>query len=156
MHDDARVATETDCPQILAWDDELLAIADNPAAALSRAVAVGKVDGPLAGLRALDRLDTRLRGQHRLDAVRAYLHEQAGHLDTAAEHYALAVGGRQQHRRTQPPRQTGGQAPLPVIVLCAIGYRNDARLGSQRRALHRVGHPVGCSSLPASEDDEAT
>jgi predicted RNA polymerase sigma factor len=25
--------------------------------------------------------------------VRAYLHEQAGHLDTAAEHYALAVAG---------------------------------------------------------------
>jgi predicted RNA polymerase sigma factor len=27
----------------------------------------------------------------RLDAVRAHLHEKAGHLDTAAEHYARAA-----------------------------------------------------------------
>lgn len=33
-------------------------------------------------------LDARLPGHHRLDAVRAHLHERAGHLDTAAEHYA--------------------------------------------------------------------
>jgi predicted RNA polymerase sigma factor len=90
LHDDARTAAETDWPQILAWHDELVALTDNPAAAMSRAVAVGEVDGPLAGLRAIDGLD-RLPGHHRLDAVRAHLHERAGHLDTAAEHYARAA-----------------------------------------------------------------
>jgi RNA polymerase sigma factor (sigma-70 family) len=91
LHDDARTAAETDWPQILAWYDELVALTDNPAAAMSRAVAVGEVDGPLAGLRAIDGLDARLPGHHRLDAVRAHLHERAGHLDTAAEHYARAA-----------------------------------------------------------------
>ena len=91
LHDDARSADETDWPQILSWYDELLALRDNPAVALSRAVAVGQVDGPLAGLRALDGLDERLGGQHRLPAVRAYLHERADNLDIAAEQYALAA-----------------------------------------------------------------
>ena len=91
LHDDAATADETDWPQILAWYDELVALTDNPAAALSRAVAVGEVDGPLAGLRATDGLDARLGEHHRLDAVRAHLHERAGNLDAAAEHYALAA-----------------------------------------------------------------
>ena len=50
LHDDAASAEETDWPQILAWYDELVALTDNPLAALSRAVVVGEVDGPLAGL----------------------------------------------------------------------------------------------------------
>jgi RNA polymerase sigma factor (sigma-70 family) len=91
LHDDARTVEETDWPQILAWYDELVALTDNPAAALSRAVAVGAVDGPLAGLRATDGLDARLAGHHRLDAVRGHLHEQAGNLQLAAEHYARAA-----------------------------------------------------------------
>jgi predicted RNA polymerase sigma factor len=91
LHDDAATAAETDWPQILAWYDELVALSDNPVAALSRAVALGEVDGPLAGLRALDTLDARLPGHHRLDAVRARLHERAGHLDLATEHYARAA-----------------------------------------------------------------
>jgi RNA polymerase sigma factor (sigma-70 family) len=91
LHDDARAAEETDWPQILAWYDELLALTDNPLAALSRAVTVGEVDGPLAGLSAVDDLAARLGDHHRVDAVRAYLHERAGHLDLAAEHYTRAA-----------------------------------------------------------------
>jgi RNA polymerase sigma factor (sigma-70 family) len=91
LHDDARTAEETDWPQILAWYDELLELTDNPVAALSRAVAVGEVDGPLAGLNAVEDLAMRLGDHHRLDAVRAYLHERAGHLDVAAEHYTRAA-----------------------------------------------------------------
>ncbi|HEU5266054.1 MAG TPA: DUF6596 domain-containing protein [Jatrophihabitans sp.] len=91
LHDDARTAAETDWPQILSWYDELTALTGNPAALLSRAVAVGEVDGPLAGLRATDGLDERLPGHHRLDAVRGHLHERAGHHDLAAEHYARAA-----------------------------------------------------------------
>jgi len=91
LHDDARTAEETDWPQILAWYDELLELTGNPVAALSRAVAVGEVDGPRAGLSAVEELATRLGDHHRLDAVRARLHERAGHLDVAAELYARAA-----------------------------------------------------------------
>ncbi len=91
LHDDAPTANETDWPQILAWYDELVALTGNPAAVLSRAIAVGEVDGPLAGLLATDGLDDRLPGYHRLDAVRAHLHERAGHFAYAAELYARAA-----------------------------------------------------------------
>jgi RNA polymerase sigma factor (sigma-70 family) len=93
LHDDAASADETDWPQILQWYDELVVLTGNPAAALSRAVAVGQVDGPLAGLRALDGLDERLPDHHRLDAVRAHLHERAGNVELAIEHYARAAAG---------------------------------------------------------------
>ena len=91
LHDDAPRVEETDWPQILAWYDELLTLGDNPAAELSRAIAVGQVDGPLAGLRATDGLDGRLGDTYRLDAVRAHLHERAGDRRTAAELFARAA-----------------------------------------------------------------
>jgi RNA polymerase sigma factor (sigma-70 family) len=91
LHDDAATAKETDWPQILAWYDELVALTDNPLAALNRAVAVGAADGPLAGLRALDGLDDALGEHHRLHAVRAHLLESAGDRDRAAELYLLAA-----------------------------------------------------------------
>jgi RNA polymerase sigma factor (sigma-70 family) len=91
LHDDAASAEETDWPQILAWYDELVALTDNPLAALSRAVAVGEVDGPLAGLRALDGLDDALGEHHRLHAVRAHLLERAGDHDRAVELYLRAA-----------------------------------------------------------------
>jgi len=91
LHDDARTAEETDWSQILAWYDELLELTGNPVAALSRAVAVGEVDGPFAGLSAVEDVAARLGDHHRLDAVRAHLHERAGNLDTAAEHYTRAA-----------------------------------------------------------------
>jgi predicted RNA polymerase sigma factor len=91
LHDDARTAAETDWAQILAWYDELLELTGNPVAALSRAVAVGEVNGPLAGLSAVEELAPRLGDHHRLDAVRARLHERAGHRDIAAEHYRRAA-----------------------------------------------------------------
>jgi RNA polymerase sigma factor (sigma-70 family) len=91
LHDDAPTAAQTDWQQILAWYDELVELTGNPAASLSRAVAIGEVDGPLAGLRATEGLDARLPGHHRLEAVRAYLHERAGHPDIAAEHFVRAA-----------------------------------------------------------------
>ena len=94
LHDDAPCAGETDWPQILDWYDELVALTGNPLAELSRAVAVGAVDGPRAGLRAVDAVAARLPDEHhRLDAVRAHLHAQAGELDAAREHYARAADG---------------------------------------------------------------
>ena len=91
LHDDAATADQTDWPQILEWYDELVELTGNPLAELSRAVAVGEVDGPLAGLRAVDKIEPRLNNYHRLHAVRAHLHERAGDGARAAELFALAA-----------------------------------------------------------------
>ncbi|MGN6472619.1 MAG: RNA polymerase sigma factor [Mycobacteriales bacterium] len=91
LHDDAATAAETDWPQILEWYDELVALTHNPVAELSRAVAVGEVDGPAAGLRALEGIEERLTDYHRLDAVRAHLHERAGNADEAAALFRKAA-----------------------------------------------------------------
>ncbi|MFG3340351.1 RNA polymerase sigma factor [Glycomyces sp. NPDC048151] len=89
LHDDAATADETDWPQILEWYDELDRITPgSPVVALNRAVAVGHVDGPLAGLRLVEALDP---GLPRRDAVAAYLHERAGNLKEAARLYKAAA-----------------------------------------------------------------
>jgi RNA polymerase sigma factor (sigma-70 family) len=96
LHDDAASAEETDWPQILAWYDDLVALTDDPvrhdpAAVLGRAVAVGRVFGPAAGLRETDRLREVLGDRHRWHAVRGHLHELAGDLPAAATAYAEAA-----------------------------------------------------------------
>jgi RNA polymerase sigma factor (sigma-70 family) len=96
LHDDAASAEDTDWPQILAWYDDLVALTDdpvhqNPAAVLGRAVAVGHVLGPTAGLRETDRLRDVLGDRHRWHAVRGHLHELAGDLPAAATAYVEAA-----------------------------------------------------------------
>src|SRR6185503_17152324 len=96
LHDDAASAAETDWPQILAWYDDLVALADDevredPAAVLGRAVAVGHVLGPSAGLLETDRLREVLGDRHRWHAVRGHLHELDGDLPAAATAYAEAA-----------------------------------------------------------------
>jgi RNA polymerase sigma factor (sigma-70 family) len=100
LHDDATTADETDWPQILAWYDDLVCLSDDPvrrdpAAVLARAVAVGHVIGPAAGLGETDRLREVLGDRHRWHAVRGYLHELAGDRAAAAGAYAEAA-----HRAT--------------------------------------------------------
>ncbi|HVE67526.1 MAG TPA: DUF6596 domain-containing protein, partial [Solirubrobacteraceae bacterium] len=96
LHDDAASADETDWPQILAWYDDLVALADDPvrqdpAAVLGRAVAVGHVLDPAAGLRETDRLREVLGERHRWHAVRGHLHELDGDLPAAATAYVEAA-----------------------------------------------------------------
>ena len=96
LHDDAADAEETDWPQILAWYDDLVALTEDPvrqdpAAVLGRAVAVGHVEGPAAGLRETDRLREVLGERHRWHAVRGHLHELAGDVPAAATAYAEAA-----------------------------------------------------------------
>jgi predicted RNA polymerase sigma factor len=88
LHADAQTAEETDWPQVLEWYDELLRLTDSPVVALNRAVALGEVDGPLAGLRTVERLPADLP---RRDAVLAHLHERAGDLTDAQRLYAAAA-----------------------------------------------------------------
>ncbi|PUB26176.1 RNA polymerase ECF family sigma subunit [Promicromonospora sp. AC04] len=88
LHDDAPTADETDWPQILEWYDELTRLTDSPVVALNRAVAVGQVDGPRAGLAALGDVDP---GLARWDAVAAHLHERADDVDEAIHRYTAAA-----------------------------------------------------------------
>ena len=96
LHDDAASAEETDWPQILAWYDDLVALSDHPvrqdpAAVLGRAVAVGHVLGPGAGLLETDRLREVLGDRHRWHAVRGHLHELDGDPTAAATAYVEAA-----------------------------------------------------------------
>jgi predicted RNA polymerase sigma factor len=69
-------------------------MSDNPMVMLNHAIAVAMVHGPPAGLKLLDALDAdgRLRGHHRLDAVRAHLLEMSGDRQAAIVHYRMAAG----------------------------------------------------------------
>jgi predicted RNA polymerase sigma factor len=92
VHDEAARAEDTDWPQILALYGLLKRMSDNPMVTLNHAIASAMVHGPRAGLELLKGLDVdgRLRGHHRLDAVRAHLLEMAGDHDAAIAHYRAA------------------------------------------------------------------
>jgi RNA polymerase sigma factor (sigma-70 family) len=100
VHDQARHADDTDWPQILALYGLLEQMTGNPVVTLNMAVAAAMADGPEAGLALLDRVDERLAGHYRLDAVRAHLLEMAGDKEGALAHYRAAAG-----RTTSLPEQ---------------------------------------------------
>lgn len=93
VHDEAATMADTDWPQILALFDLLESLAPNPFTALNRAVAVGMVQGPQAGLRVLAEVagDKRMGRHHRLLATRAHLRELAGEIPAAAADYLEAA-----------------------------------------------------------------
>jgi RNA polymerase sigma factor (sigma-70 family) len=93
LHDEAARAEDTDWPQILALYSLLKRMADNPMVALNHAIATAMVHGPAAGLELLQALDEdgRLKGHHRLDAVRGHLLELAGDRQAAVQHYRTAA-----------------------------------------------------------------
>jgi predicted RNA polymerase sigma factor len=84
---------DTDWPQILSLYDLLEVLAPTPFTTLNRAVAVGMVYGPQAGLQVLTELaeDKRMARQHRLLATRAHLEEMAGDRPAAAADYLEAA-----------------------------------------------------------------
>ncbi len=93
LHDEAPTAQDTDWPQILALYEVLAQVAPGPVVTLSHAVALAMVHGPKAGLALLGTLDTddRMVQNHRLEAVRAHLLEQAGDPAAARECYLRAA-----------------------------------------------------------------
>lgn len=93
VHDEAERAEDTDWLQILGLYNLLQTLAPSPVVTLNRAVSVGMVDGPRAGLAELERLagDERIAGHHRLEAVRAHLLELAGEREAAREAYRTAA-----------------------------------------------------------------
>ncbi|MGY1773341.1 RNA polymerase sigma factor [Blastococcus sp. SYSU D00813] len=93
VHADAATAADTDWRQVVVLYDHLMALTPSPVVALNRAVAVAEVDGPAAGLAALEAVD--LPRSHLLPAVRADLLRRLGRPDEAAAAYdaALALVG---------------------------------------------------------------
>ncbi len=91
LHDEAPSADETDWPQIRALYALLERMTGSPMVSLNLAVAVAMVEGPEAGLVRVAHLDAALAGNHRLDAVRAHLHEKAGNAAAARAGYRVAA-----------------------------------------------------------------
>ena len=93
VHDEAPSMEATDWPQIVALYGVLLQVLSNPVVELNHAVAVGMAQGPQAGLRLIDKLETdaRLAQDYRLHAVRAHLQEMAGDRLRARDSYVVAA-----------------------------------------------------------------
>lgn len=90
-HVRAVTAEATNWSAIAACYFDLDVLTGSPVVRLNRAVAVAEVNGPRAGLKILDGLDTMLGGSHRLFAVRAELAHRAGDLALAHASFATAL-----------------------------------------------------------------
>jgi RNA polymerase sigma factor (sigma-70 family) len=94
-HAAARSFEETDWRLILFYYNELVSRYPSPVAELNRAVAIAMVEGPRAGIAALDGILPAggLRSYHLLPATYADLYERAGEGPTAAAFYRRALAG---------------------------------------------------------------
>ncbi len=88
VHSDAAQPANTDWRQILALYGQLLAMEPTPVVALNRAVALAEVDGPAAGLAAVDVLE--LGHYYLFHAVRADLLRRLGRNTEAVAAYRAA------------------------------------------------------------------
>jgi RNA polymerase sigma factor (sigma-70 family) len=100
VHDEAASTEATDWIEILGLYDLLARLAPGPMVTLGRIVALAMVEGPTAGLVALDRAEARddadaaaapLTEHHRTWAVRAHLLERAGETGAASLAFAEAA-----------------------------------------------------------------
>jgi RNA polymerase sigma-70 factor (ECF subfamily) len=93
VHAEAPTAADTDWRQVLGLYDLLLAVWPSPVVALNRAVAVAMVDGPEAGLAALEPIggDRHLAAYPYLAATRADLLRRLGRAGEAALAYRAAI-----------------------------------------------------------------
>jgi RNA polymerase sigma-70 factor (ECF subfamily) len=93
VHDEAPTAEDTDWPQILGLYEVLMRVAPSPVVALNRAVAVGQVAGPDAGLAAVDALagDPSLAAYRYLHSTRADFLRRLGRWADAASAYEHAL-----------------------------------------------------------------
>jgi RNA polymerase sigma-70 factor (ECF subfamily) len=89
VHADAATAADTDWRQIVQLYDQLMMVAPTPVVALNRAIAVAEVDGPDAGLAAIDGLDLDTYPPFHIS--RAELLVRAGRPDDALLAYDRAL-----------------------------------------------------------------
>ncbi len=83
----------TDWPHILELYDRLIEFDDSPVAALNRAVAVAEVQGPQAGIEAVDAIRNlqSLESYYLLHAVRGEFEARLKHPEAAAAHFRRAM-----------------------------------------------------------------
>lgn len=88
----AKSYAETDWPTILRLYDALLTIHRSPVYVLNRAIVVAQIEGPRAGIRALDQAsqDAFLRYYHLFDATLGELYRRAGDFEQARQHLEAA------------------------------------------------------------------
>jgi len=93
VHCRATRAADTDWKQIVRLYDLLQQLMNSPVVSLNRAVAVAMADGPEAGLRILDQLESggELNDYHLFHAARADLLRRRGSRDDAARSYKRAL-----------------------------------------------------------------
>jgi RNA polymerase sigma-70 factor (ECF subfamily) len=91
-HCTARNYAETDWPAILRLYDALLTIHPSPVYQLNRAIVVAQIEGPQAGIQALEaaRADSALRHYHLFDATLGELSRRAGDFKRAHRHFEAA------------------------------------------------------------------
>ncbi len=98
-HCRARTYAETDWPAILRLYDALLRLHPSPIYRLNRAIVVAEIDGPHAGIRALEEAgrDETMRHYHLFDAALGELYRRAGDFAQARHHLEAAK------KKTQSP-----------------------------------------------------
>jgi RNA polymerase sigma-70 factor (ECF subfamily) len=89
VHSAAPTTQDTNWRAVLALYDQLYALTPNPVVALNRAVVVAEIDGPAAGLAAIEDLD--LGAYHLFHATRADLLRRLGRTAEASAAYAEAL-----------------------------------------------------------------
>jgi predicted RNA polymerase sigma factor len=107
-HAEAGTWRETDWPQILLLYDALAAHLPTPVVALHRAIALGRVLGPVAALAELDALSGTLGSYHLFHATRAQLLRELGRPGEArrADERALGLTGNPAERALLEQRIT--------------------------------------------------
>jgi RNA polymerase sigma-70 factor (ECF subfamily) len=91
-HCSAASYAETDWPAILRLYDALLTLQRSPVYLLNRAIVIAQIEGPLAGIRALDEAgrDDSLRHYHLYEATLGELYRRAGDPERARRYFELA------------------------------------------------------------------
>jgi RNA polymerase sigma-70 factor (ECF subfamily) len=91
-HCTAKSYAETDWPAILRLYDALLTIQRSPVYLLNRAIVVAEIEGPLAGIHALNEAgqDPALRHYHLFDATLGEFYRRAGDLARARQYLETA------------------------------------------------------------------
>ena len=93
IHATAKSDLDTDWAGIAALYEQLYLLEPTPIVALNRAIARSRSEGPLAGIRALEEIESHpaLRHYHLFSAVGAELWKQIGDLRRAADAYRSAL-----------------------------------------------------------------
>lgn len=93
VHACARSIEETDWREIVSLYDRLMTLAPSPVIALNRAIAIGHLEGPARGVRALRAIDDveRFANYPFYPAALGEFELRRGHLDEALKHFQSAM-----------------------------------------------------------------